>query len=142
MNCAELTKVEIPDSVEIIADNAFDGCEDLVIYCTRDSYALSYALNNGISFDLTDMDPITVTYMIGDADGDEDVTIVDATLIQRKLVNIPVFSFNEKAADVDGDGLNITDATRIQRFLVGFYDPYNIGKTVSYHMYELEGYSE
>ena len=26
----------------------------------------------GISFDLTDMDPITVTYMIGDADGDED----------------------------------------------------------------------
>ena len=91
---------------------------------------------------LTDMDPITVTYMIGDADGDEDVTIVDATLIQRKLVNIPVFSFNEKAADVDGDGLNITDATRIQRFLVGFYDPYNIGKTVSYHMYELESYSE
>lgn len=88
------------------------------------------------------MDPITVTYMIGDADGDEDVTIVDATLIQRKLVNIPVFSFNEKAADVDGDGLNITDATRIQRFLVGFYDPYNIGKTVSYHMYEKESYSE
>ena len=94
MNCAELTKVEIPDSVEIIADNAFDGCDDLVIYCTMDSYALSYALNNGISFDLTDMDPITVTYMIGDADGDEDVTIVDATLIQRKLVNIPVFSVN------------------------------------------------
>lgn len=42
------------------------------------------------------MDPITVTYMIGDADGDEDVTIVDATLIQRKLVNIPVFSLTRK----------------------------------------------
>ena len=137
-DCAELTKVEIPDSVEIIADSAFDGCDDLVIYCTKDSYALSYALNNDISFELTDMDPITVTYMIGDTDGDEEVTILDAALIQRQLASIPVFAFSEEAADVGGDGLSIVDVTQIQRFLAGCYDRYNIGETVSYHMYELE----
>lgn len=70
-------------------------------------------------------------YVRGDADGDGTVTILDATAIQRKLADLSVSSFNEKAADVDGDGLNILDATRIQRKLAAFADPYHIGETVS-----------
>ena len=52
-------------------------------------------------------------------------------MIQRKLVNLPVASFNDKAADVDGDGLDITDATKIQRKLAELPDPYHIGEIVS-----------
>ena len=137
MNCSGLTVIEIPDTVDTIAVNAFDGCDDLVIFCSKDSYALSYALHHDITFVLTDMEPITVTYMIGDTDGDEEVTISDATLIQRQLADIPVFAFDEKAADVDGNGLSITDVTQIQRYLAGIDDPCNIGEMKRYSYYLL-----
>lgn len=65
-------------------------------------------------------------YLRGDADCDENISILDATAIQRVLVDLTVKSFNEQAADVDGDGLNIIDATSIQRYLVDLGNPYNI----------------
>ena len=71
------------------------------------------------------------SYKRGDADSDGNVTILDSTAIQRKLADLSVASFDEKAADVDGDGLNILDATKIQRFLADFSDPYNIGEVVT-----------
>lgn len=70
-------------------------------------------------------------YLRGDADGDGKITILDATAIQRKLANLSNASFNEKAADVDGSGLDITDATMIQRYLVNLEDPYHINEYVS-----------
>ena len=69
-------------------------------------------------------------YIRGDADGDGEVTIIDATAVQRKLADLPVLSMNEKAADVDGDGLSILDATYIQRFLADFENNYRIGEPV------------
>ncbi len=71
------------------------------------------------------------SYLRGDADGDGEVTITDATAIQRTLAEIPTASFFEKAADVDGDGLNITDATSIQRYLAEFDNIYHINETVT-----------
>lgn len=70
------------------------------------------------------------SYKRGDADGDGVVTILDATVIQRKLAEFAVSRFNETAADVNGDGLNILDATAIQRYLAGFPNTYQIGETV------------
>ena len=70
-------------------------------------------------------------YIRGDADGDGKVSIRDVTEIQRKLVNIPTPNFNEKAADIDSNGLDITDATNIQRYLAEFDDSYHIGESVS-----------
>ncbi len=64
--------------------------------------------------------------LYGDADCDGDVTILDATVIQRVLVNMSWESFSEKAADVSGDGLDITDATLIQRFLAGMIDHFPV----------------
>ena len=56
--------------------------------------------------------------LIGDADGDGQVTIVDATWIQRYLASFTLDFFDEAAADVDGDGdVSIIDATWIQRYL-------------------------
>ena len=60
----------------------------------------------------------TAGYRVGDADGDGEVTIIDATAIQRRLVNLPTKSFHPAAADADRDGdLMILDATEIQRYL-------------------------
>ena len=75
----------------------------------------------------------TPSYILGDADGDGDVTIIDATCIQRALVGIPVPSdYNEAAADVDGDEeITILDVTLIQRYLVGINVPYAIGEPVA-----------
>lgn len=64
----------------------------------------------------------------GDADADGEVTILDATAIQRRLAGLPVSSFSERSADIDGNGLDILDATMIQRFLASLDDPYGIGE--------------
>lgn len=71
------------------------------------------------------------TYVRGDADGDGEITVIDATVIQRVLADIPTASFYEKAADVDNNGLDITDATMIQRKLAEIADPYGIGEIVT-----------
>ena len=71
------------------------------------------------------------SYLRGDADGDGVVTIRDATTIQRRLVEIPTPSFDERAADVDGNGLDITDATKIQQYLAEYENIYNINKLVT-----------
>ena len=66
----------------------------------------------------------------GDANNDGFVSISDATTIQRKLAEFST-DINLKAADVDGNGLDIADATNIQRYLAEFDDPYHIGEFVS-----------
>ena len=67
--------------------------------------------------------------VLGDADIDDDVTIFDATAIQRHLAELPVENFNEKAADADEDGdVTIFDATAIQRYLAELPSNPNIGK--------------
>ena len=71
------------------------------------------------------------SYVRGDADGDGTVTIMDVTVIQRRLVGLPTYSFDERAADVDGDRLNITDATWIQRYLAEFENIHHINETVT-----------
>ena len=68
----------------------------------------------------------------GDADGDGEVIILDATAIQRTLASLPVDSFNEIAADVDGDGeVTIIDATFIQRWLANLPCPDGIGQPIT-----------
>ena len=68
-------------------------------------------------------------YLIGDADMDENITIMDVTEIQKTLAKIEVEVFFEKAADVDKQGLSISDATFIQQYLAKIGNPYNIGET-------------
>ena len=71
---------------------------------------------------------ITKTYLIGDADGDGEITIFDATAIQRYLAGIEQGDFDIDAADADEDGeVSIFDATELQRFLAGMEANPNIG---------------
>ena len=76
------------------------------------------------------IDEPIASYICGDADGDGTVAIPDATVIQRRIVDLPTPSFDERAADVDGDGLNVIDATWIQRFLVGMDVPYPVDEVM------------
>ena len=44
----KLEKAYISDSVTAIADNAFDNCQNLTIYCSEKSYVYNYAKSNNI----------------------------------------------------------------------------------------------
>ena len=72
------------------------------------------------------------TYILGDADTDGVVTVLDATAIQRKLASIPT-AFSKEAADADRDGVTaIIDATYIQRWLAKIQAPEGIGEVFTY----------
>lgn len=56
----------------------------------------------------------------GDSDGDNSITILDATTIQRYLAQIELLSYDKthRVSDIDNDGdVTIMDATKIQRKL-------------------------
>lgn len=61
-------------------------------------------------------------FSLGDADGDGDLTVLDATRIQCVTAGLEDDStINRVAADVDRDGeVTVMDATRIQRTIAGF----------------------
>lgn len=68
-------------------------------------------------------------YILGDADIDGDVTIIDTTVIQRQLASLPTPAMDNDAADVDVDGfVTIIDATFIQRYDVKLETPFAIGR--------------
>ena len=78
-----------------------------------------------------DVEKLNKSTLVGDADCDGEVTILDATAIQRHLVELPIDSYDEAAADADSDGeVTILDATSIQRYLVSLPSGELIGKTV------------
>ena len=61
-----------------------------------------------------------VFYLCGDADGDGTVNLFDVTAIQRDLGGMEsLVGINRKAAAVQNGELDITDATIIQRSILG-----------------------
>ena len=75
--------------------------------------------------------PVSGDILLGDTDGDNAITIYDATVIQRYLASITNSTFVAAAANVDGDNaITIYDATAIQRWLVGMSAPAGIGSPV------------
>ena len=72
------------------------------------------------------------TVILGDADGDGKVTILDATAIQKMKASIDVPFFNETAANVDKDNVvSVLDATWIQKYLASIPCPEGIGKPIA-----------
>ena len=84
-------------------------------------------------FNIGEFEIVLKRQLLGDVDGDDEVTIVDATFIQRKLASIPIpFEFNETVADTDGDNnVSIIDATYIQRWLVNLPSNDRIGQPIT-----------
>ena len=121
-DCPNLTYIEIPASVESIAYSAFQH-DDIKLGVYTDSAAHQYAVDRGITFDDPPTEPVVVTFLLGDADGDNEVTILDATKIQRVLASLETDDDGMVAlrGSVDGETpLNILHATKIQRFIADF----------------------
>ena len=79
--------------------------------------------------------PDPMEYYVGDVDDDGEVTILDATLIQRKLASYTTPVFIDEAADADTDGeITIIDVTAIQRSLANYSGFEFIGELRSTHM--------
>lgn len=70
----------------------------------------------------TDPNPNTgqTTYLYGDVDLDGEITVKDATVIQKYAIDkVTLNDIQQKASDVNNDGLiNVKDATIIQKYLV------------------------
>ena len=75
----------------------------------------------------------TQQLILGDADGDGMIMIVDCTLIQRDIAGLAeIKADNRIASDVDSDGeICILDATAIQRYLAEMKEKYPIGECIS-----------
>ena len=85
----------------------------------------------------TSLSASAVTMLVrGDADGDDTVSSIDVTQIQRKVANYTVEPFKSMSADVDKNSyVEIIDATLIQRYLANYDNPHKIGSL--YDPYEL-----
>ena len=127
--CTNLVSITIPASVTYIGwgafgyDEHYNPIDGFTIYGYKNTEAERYAKDNGFTFIPLD------GAIIGDADGDGEVTIQDVTEIQHYLSTMNTEATEEMLmfADIDRNGLiEITDATLIQRYLADMEIPYPI----------------
>ncbi len=139
-SCENLASVTIPASVTTIGNFAFGysfdydnddmiKAEGFSIQGYNGTAAEQYANDNGLTFISLGDKPSGM--ILGDADNDGEVTILDATVIQRHIAELSTESYNEAAADADQDGMvTIMDATSIQRHIAELPTNENIGNPI------------
>ena len=112
-NCTSLKKLYIGKNVTSISSSAFKGASNLKIYCSLNSYAQQYAIENNIPYVIVD------GYQIGDVNLDGTVSVIDATLLQKYIASIEKLNDTQLyLADYNNDGkVDIVDATLIQKYL-------------------------
>ena len=115
------------------ASQTFDGCEAHRVCTTCGKW---FEDTDTALIEITDHESLVIPargpYLLGDADADDDVGVIDSTVIQRRLSMIDVAGFYCRgAADVDDDDeVSIVDATWIQRYDALMDTPYPIGEYV------------
>ncbi len=139
-SCENLASVTIPASVTTIGNFAFGysfdydnddmiKAEGFSICGYNGTAAEQYANDNG--FTIISLGDIPSGMILGDADNDGEVTILDATVIQRHIAELSTESYNEAASDADQDGMvTIMDATSIQRHIAELPTNENIGNPI------------
>lgn len=151
-----LVKAEYLDPVEGSGYGVFDG----ILLFRSENYPFSfgygvydvqndtyYSITKAWSMDYPDLHDVFVNmvqdqdrYLLGDADRDNDLSVLDATIIQRSLagmIDLEEYSLSLKyyacrfgtkldsLSDYDADGeLSVIDVTRIQRHLAGIQSLY------------------
>ncbi|MDO4154035.1 MAG: leucine-rich repeat protein [Clostridia bacterium] len=115
-NCTLLTSIEIPNSVTSIGYDAFYGSGLTTIYGYTDSYAETYANENGYTFVA-----LSSGNKGGDINGDDKINAVDARFVLQAASGLRVLDDTQKAAaDVNGDGkINAVDARWILQVASG-----------------------
>lgn len=126
--CTSLRSVVLERDSELysIPANAFQGCTDVTFYgYGKNNAAYWFTVQNGYPY--VDLDHC----LIGDADGNGIVDLLDVSTIQYHLADfyVPVEPAVIMCGDVDGNGkTEITDTTYIQRFIADMETPYAVGK--------------
>ena len=115
---------EVTDAVYNRNHITFDTDDTCTVKAQLDLREFDFVSKTGAKF------TITVAYgggfVYGDVDGDGQVRINDATLLQRHLIQQEGYVLDKdsdafKAGDVDGNGeITIEDVTLIQRYLAQF----------------------
>ena len=125
---------EVTDAVYNGDNITFDTDDVCTVKAQLDLSNFDFSTKEGAKFTLTITVPDKPAVgKIGDVNGDGEVTIEDATLIQRRGVELEAFTeVQEKLADVNGDGrVSILDVTCIQKYLAEMADGIgNTGKTL------------
>lgn len=95
---ASLEYVLIPESVTAFGYDIFGQCENVTVYCYDGSAALTYAVENGINYEI-----IEKIYDLGDVNGDGKISIHDLLLLDA-YVHQKTSNIFTQPADVNGDG--------------------------------------
>ncbi len=157
-DCISLSSVNIPEAVTDIGEKAFYNCPSLKNVTVPDSAtnidtkAFGYYYNNefGITMRVpgfrlygsvnSEAQRYTKAYgfqferaiaMVGDADGDCQVTVMDVSEVQRTLSKVNTITEEDITEYVDIDQnnvINIIDATYILRSIANIPIPYEVGK--------------
>ncbi|MBQ4568599.1 MAG: leucine-rich repeat protein [Ruminococcus sp.] len=108
--CESLQEMSLPGSVSFIAQNAFDGCDDLTVWCDTDEHVGDILKQYGVKVN-----------EIGDCNSDGKLNVRDSTHIRKSVAGLLTLDFSaELKADTDFNGvINVRDATSIQKKLVG-----------------------
>jgi hypothetical protein len=73
----------------------------------------------------------TPVSLIGDANGDNKITILDATVIQRAAAGVETSYISVANADTSCDGkVTLRDAMYIKQYLANLYTGYNVGSGI------------
>lgn len=78
--------------------------------------------------------------LLGDVDGDNEITVIDVTYLQRSLSSLEIpFVLNERVADINGSGtVEIIDVTCLQRWLAMLKAPEGIGEPIDNGVDDIE----
>lgn len=125
-----LEKVYLGKNISSIYDYALDNCPNVTLYVYENTYALDWAKNHNFPYEIISDEP---QYIYGDVNLDGEVSVSDATAIQKLIIGIDVpeeqTELINTLADVNNDGVvSILDATCIQKYLVGYSDNYRTGE--------------
>lgn len=125
-----LEKVYLGEHISSIYDNAFYYCPNVTLYVYENTYALDWAKEHNFPYEIISDE---TKYNYGDANLDGEVSVTDATAIQKLIIRLYVpeeqTELVNTLADVNNDGVvSILDATCIQKYLVGYNDANRTGE--------------
>ena len=123
---------------DLTDDITSDGVLATLIFKVKDSSAMgaaavTAAVSNTycaalgqVKFSVMDGGVNVATYLNGDANGDEVVSLLDAALMRRFIAHWTDVTINEAAADLDGSGtVTLSDVVILRRHLAG-WDGYEL----------------
>ncbi len=106
--CNKLQYVNVSNDTIGISANTFASCDNVTVICKDDSF-----VNNALS------GKVKLSHNVGDSNMDNEVSVMDATLIQRYVAGITPLS-NQSLAFSDANfdaNVSILDATCVQRII-------------------------